>query len=350
MQKSICFKIILIITMLLFLITVGGCGGGGEGDRYHASPTLSNLQLSSGTLNPEFRPARTQYTVSVANSVTTINITPTTASANASISINDVNVTSGRAGTVNLNVGGNTIIIIVENSAGSTSYTVTVIRDSSVSSPTLSGLQISSGTLNPAFNPATTQYTATVINAVNSITVTPTTASANASIKVNGVNVGSGNASGAINLNVGANTITIVVENTANLTTYTLTITRALYSATGYWTDVAETSWWDAASNDISFTLSTPQQLAGFAKLVNNRTANFSGVTVTLSGSINLSGREWEPIAGSFRGILDGNDNVISNMKISSNYDSVGLFGTLETTGTIKNLKLTNVDINIYPG
>jgi len=132
MQKNIYFKIVIMITMFLFLIIAGGCGGGGGGgNKNPASPTLSNLKLSSGTLSPDFRPARTQYTANVANSVTSITITPTTTTANASILVNDVNVASGKAsGVITLNVGSNTIVVIVENSAGSTSYTVTVIRAS----------------------------------------------------------------------------------------------------------------------------------------------------------------------------------------------------------------------------
>ncbi|WP_165758846.1 cadherin-like beta sandwich domain-containing protein [Niastella yeongjuensis] len=92
----------------------------------------------------------------------------------------------------------------------------------------LTGLVISSGTLSPAFSAATTSYTASVGNAVNSLTVTPTT-NAIATITVNGISVTSGNSSSAIPLNEGVNTITTIVTAQDGVTTktYTITVTRA---------------------------------------------------------------------------------------------------------------------------
>lgn len=92
----------------------------------------------------------------------------------------------------------------------------------------LSTLTISDGTLNPVFGSSTTSYTASVVYATTSITVTPTISEANATIKVNGTTVVSGNASGAIALNVGSNTISTVVtaQDGTTTKTYTLTLTR----------------------------------------------------------------------------------------------------------------------------
>jgi len=97
----------------------------------------------------------------------------------------------------------------------------------------LSAMTISSGTLTPAFNSATIAYTATVPNAVTSITVTPTRADANATIEVqvNGdgyTTVTSGSASDALALNVGSNTINVKVtaEDGTTIKTYTATLTR----------------------------------------------------------------------------------------------------------------------------
>ncbi len=93
----------------------------------------------------------------------------------------------------------------------------------------LSNLTLSTGTLTPVFASATTSYTSSVANAVNSITVTPTAADAGATITVNGNAVTSGTASGAIALNVGSNIITVVVtaQNTTTTKTYTIDVTRA---------------------------------------------------------------------------------------------------------------------------
>jgi hypothetical protein len=94
---------------------------------------------------------------------------------------------------------------------------------------TLSGLAISAGSLTPLFSSSNTSYTASVSNAVSSITVTPTATAANSTITVNTISVTSGSASAPIALAEGPNTITIVVTAQDGVTTqtYTITVTRA---------------------------------------------------------------------------------------------------------------------------
>jgi hypothetical protein len=93
----------------------------------------------------------------------------------------------------------------------------------------LSALTVSQGTLTPAFNRATLDYTAAVPNGTNSISITPTTASTNSTVTVNGTAVASGGASAGIPLIVGATTINVVVtaQNTTTTRTYTVTVNRA---------------------------------------------------------------------------------------------------------------------------
>ncbi len=88
----------------------------------------------------------------------------------------------------------------------------------------LSNLVLSAGTLNPPFDPATFNYTASVAFITSSMTVTPTVEDANATITVNGQPVGSGMQSQSIDLNVGSNTITTVVTASDNMTTQTYTV------------------------------------------------------------------------------------------------------------------------------
>lgn len=66
-----------------------------------------------------------------------------------------------------------------------------------------------------------------------------------------------------------------------------------------------------------------------------------------LVNDIDLTGVEWEPLAAEecFTGIFDGNGYSIKNLSITKGQPLVGLFG--QSSGTIKNLKLENVDINI---
>src|SRR5690606_26454029 len=94
---------------------------------------------------------------------------------------------------------------------------------------TLSGLVPSVGTLDPAFDPATTAYDVAVDNATDSITLTPTATDANATITVAGQAVASGSASQAIALAVGATATPLAVpaEDGTPAQTYAVTVTRA---------------------------------------------------------------------------------------------------------------------------
>jgi len=88
----------------------------------------------------------------------------------------------------------------------------------------LSSIALSSGTLDPSFDPTITSYSASVASAVLSVTVTPTTLISLATISVNGIAVTSGNASQAISLTAGANMVTVRVTAPDGTTTKTYTI------------------------------------------------------------------------------------------------------------------------------
>nr|WP_294942880.1 cadherin-like beta sandwich domain-containing protein [uncultured Mucilaginibacter sp.] len=195
-----------------------------------ADATLSDLTLSAGALNPVFASGTTSYAVAVANTTTAINVTPFVNEPNATVTVNNTTVTSGSASAnLALIVGVNAIAVKVTAQDGSATktYNITVTRARS-SNADLSNLVLSTGSLSPAFDPATTAYTELVPNTVSSITVTPTNADANAVITVNGNTVAGGSASGAIPLAVGANLITIHVTAEDNSPKdYTVTITRA---------------------------------------------------------------------------------------------------------------------------
>ena len=198
--------------------------------------TLSALAVSSGSLSPVFASGTLGYAVSVPNTVTSVTLTPTATNAVATIKINSVTVASGSAsGALSLNVGSNALTVVVSAPDGTTvsTYTVAVTRAAALSNvATLSNLTVSSGTLSPSFSAGTLSYSASVANAVSSITVTPTTTSSAATVKVNGVAVSSGSASGSTTLLVGSNTLTLVVtaQDGSTTSTYTLIVTRAAAS------------------------------------------------------------------------------------------------------------------------
>jgi len=192
---------------------------------------LSGLKLSNGVLSPVFNNTNSSYTTQVPNTLTSLTVTPTTADANAKVKINGVLVKSGSASAaIPLSIGYNIVTALVTAQDGSTTktYTVVVYRLPSANA-NLSLLKISRGTLSPAFATTTTDYTASVVNGVSTVTVTPTTTSTTATVTINGTPVTSGSASAAIDLTVGANNIAVVVTAQDNTTikTYKIVITRA---------------------------------------------------------------------------------------------------------------------------
>ena len=89
-------------------------------------------------------------------------------------------------------------------------------------------LTLSAGTLAPGFDSGTTSYNVEVLNANDTITLTPTVSQANATVTVNGDPVVSGVASNNIALSVGDNVIDVVVtaEDNSFTETYEVTVRR----------------------------------------------------------------------------------------------------------------------------
>ena len=217
--------------------------------------TLSALVLSNGspiTLTPSFASDIMSYTASVPNGVDEITITPTVNESNATVQyqdssdmdITDADDTPENGHQVPLDVvGENTIKVKVtaEDRTTTETYTVTVTRLSPSADATLSALGLSSNgfliTLDPSFASGTTSYTASVVNGVDEITITPTVNESNATVQYqdssdmditdaddtpeNGHQV-------PLDV-VGENTIKVKVTAADNITTetYTVTVTRA---------------------------------------------------------------------------------------------------------------------------
>lgn len=204
-----------------------------------SNAALGNLALSAGTLSPAFASAATSYTASVAFSVASVTVTPTTEDATATAKVDGGTVASGSASQpIALGVGGNTVTIAVTAGDGktTTTYRVTVTRAAGVSSnANLSSLALSSGTLSPAFATATTAYTATASVGTNAITVTPIAADATATVRVDGAAVGLGRTSGPIPLNLGNNTVTILVTAGDGITTMAYTVAVTLPAGSPGW-------------------------------------------------------------------------------------------------------------------
>jgi alpha-tubulin suppressor-like RCC1 family protein len=96
--------------------------------------SLSNLTISSGTLDPVFAPGTTSYTASVANSVASITVTPMVNESHATVTVGGSPVSSGQPSqAIPLNVGVSTITIVITAQDGVTTmtYTVTMTREPS---------------------------------------------------------------------------------------------------------------------------------------------------------------------------------------------------------------------------
>ena len=94
---------------------------------------LASLTVSSGTLTPAFNSAVTAYQVVLPNATTSISVTPAFVDLSSSIAVNGVACASGSpAGPIALNVGSNTINVVVSAEDGVTqkTYVVSVLRQS----------------------------------------------------------------------------------------------------------------------------------------------------------------------------------------------------------------------------
>lgn len=98
--------------------------------------------------------------------------------------------------------------------------------------------------------------------------------------------------------------------------------------------------------NNKTYYLSSKAGLTWFANQTNKESNSFEDYTVKLTSDIDLVNEKWTPIGTNetFRGTFDGGNYTIRNMTVAAeDGTSVGLFAT--AIGTVKNVKLKNVDI-----
>lgn len=129
-------------------------------------------------------------------------------------------------------------------------------------------------------------------------------------------------------------------------------------AAPAIWNGTADVSWYDASAQ--AYNLTTAEQLAGLAQLVNNGNA-FAGKTITLGADIflndttginssvweNSSRKKWTPIGsyynpfkGEFDGIAGKNNRKIYGLYIkNASSNNMGLFGYTDS------VKFSNLDI-----
>lgn len=172
---------------------------------------LSNLTTNAGEISPvyDISNLKGRYELNVAHNVSSLAITATTSDALASLHYDsstgyNAEGTSGNAtGAISLNVGSNTIHIVVtaQDQSISKTYTLMVYRAASEDA-NLSGLSSSVGALSPAFDAGTTSYTLD-LGDQGETALTPTASDVEAVVSVDGKRVENGQASGTITVNQG---------------------------------------------------------------------------------------------------------------------------------------------------
>ena len=103
--------------------------------------------------------------------------------------------------------------------------------------------------------------------------------------------------------------------------------------------------------NTKTYTVYSAEGLSKWAEAANQDLST----NCTLMTDIDLSGKNWEPVAFGddtyyYTGIFDGNGHTISNLTITKENlswdDDCGMFGLVGANATIKNLTLENVSLN----
>lgn len=121
------------------------------------------------------------------------------------------------------------------------------------------------------------------------------------------------------------------------------------YDKLAPWTGSANTEWYNDV--DTEFVITSAEELAGLAQVVNSGTDTFTGKTVKLAASIDLNDAPWTPIGiksaegekaftRTFNGSFIADGNTIYNLYVVGG-NALGLFGR---TGTGAHIEGVNID------
>jgi hypothetical protein len=365
----------VVVLLLAAILGFNGCSDISKAPAPAPVPstdaTLSNLTISPGTLQPAFSSDVTTYTVAVTTSISSVTLTAQPQIAGATVSINNqtttsLSVTLGAAGTNTLV----TIVVTAPNGSQST-YIVTVNRAAPAGNNSLQSLTVSSGTLAPAFNANTLNYSDDVASSVSSVSVTATLQDTNASMTVNGQATNSGQAH-AITLGVtGSSTLVTIVVTAPNLTqkTYTVLVNRAalggnnnlqsltVSSGTLAPPFVAGTTSYsvDVASGVGSVTVTAQAQDAGATVSINNQTTTSLSVTLGAAGTNtlvtivvtapNLTQKTYTVLVNRAAIVLSGNNNlsdlVVSAGTLAPAFDAAIVSYTMTVPNTTADTTVT---------
>ena len=226
-------------------IVASGGGGGGSGNDDVTPPSntippvvadLANM-FFFGSLDQPFDADRYDYTASVDYSFRFVQITPVTADPNATVTINGETVRPGFASSPIRQFAGvnNPILIIVisEDKKYTKTYRLVITVGPPSSITGLSGLSLSEGVLNPAFDPGVMNYSSSVEYPIDAVWITPTSVDLGSTIVITNEIAQSGLPSVPLLLAIGINSIVINVTAEDGITTkdYNIQFTRTFPSS-----------------------------------------------------------------------------------------------------------------------
>ena len=204
---------------------------------------LTDLEVDSGSLAPDFVPGTTAYTITYPATTANVKFTPTTDQASATLTLDGTTITSGTEYTRAIAVGATTTFTFVVTAGDGTTtktYTVAVTRTAQSTDDTLSSAEIllnSSGTDDQpyTFDPDTLTHNVTIPNSASGFRLRPTANNSfysviNFQIGNTLSNVPSGTIGPFVSLASGQTKqvkIIIVAENTGHSSIYTWNVTRA---------------------------------------------------------------------------------------------------------------------------
>lgn len=286
-----------------------------------ADVTLASLNINYGTLSPVFVPGTKTYTVTVPNTVTTMDVTPVANNGASTITIGATQITpSNPTATVNLPSVGSTlnnirVVVTAADGVNKQTYTISVTRAKSAVAGVSLALSSSAKLTQAPANGADVNFTSSVANSVSSITVTPTPVQANATITVNGMWVAAGTPSEPIALNVGENIIDVLstAQNGTTTRSYRITVTRAGSKNAGLslvLNPYAKLTQVPANGANVNFTASVPNAVS---TITVTSTPVEPNTTIKVNGIAVAAGVQSQPIA------LNAGINIIDVLGTAQN-------------------------------
>jgi uncharacterized repeat protein (TIGR02543 family) len=305
MKKAIGLLSIILVLSVVISCSKSSKESGGDSTINGKNVNLASLSISNTTL--PFNSETSNYNVEFPANIDAISISAVAVDSTSIVTINETPAETPVS--INLNYGLNYIVIKVSSSDGSVinNYIITATRINGVShNSNLIGLNLSSGTLSPAFNSEITQYTTEVLFSISSLNITPLTQSSKSKVEINNILVDQ-SSSINISLNAGLNNISIKVTAEDGLIskTYQLVVNRVNLSSNA-----------NLASLNISFGTLNPifdRNILNYSIVVNNTTTSITVTPLSSGAESTIMVNGLQVISGNASQVIDlgsGNNTI----------------------------------------